>query len=186
MNNTDIIITVGTVVVIGAIGYIAYETLNSINSLENIPQQAYQNYIETPALRNGANSLSNSNNYTNAQVLYNNTQNNTANQNTLNNAFKTSSTNPIILVSSNIESTYGGSSLTQAQLTNQKVLGSASNPYNFLLGYQGQGTYELTTTSGSQIVEQISNQYDYNNSNLATFYALNPQNYAIPQLSVFR
>ena len=168
-----LLIVGGVAVLVG----LAYVFITNIPSITEAISQA----IETPMLQTGADTQTKSNNYQNAKVVYTNTtsQYQTA-LNNLTSQFSNQSPNASIVVSPNnqVESTYGGQPATPQQLApNSQVLGSVNNPYNYLSGYQGAGYYKLTTTSNKNIVQEIANQYDYNNSYLQTFYNANPSAY---------
>lgn len=177
-------------VVIGAavIGGIAlYGMITSAQAVSNIPNDILNipsditNAVYKKSLQSGANNGTNSNNYTNAQILIpNNTAQYQSDLNIMNNAFKNAQTNPVIVVSPNgqTESSYGGNYLSPAQRNIPSTQGSASNPYDYEAGWQGSGMYAITSTqNGAKVSEEIGTLYDYNNSYLNTFITNNPNGY---------
>lgn len=152
-------------------------TTDLINIVPNTLNKIYQNVIETPSLKSGANNATGTNNYDNATIIYTTPSTAGSANNTLNNALKTAQVNPIIVVSPNgqNEATYGG----QPAPMNQSVAGSASKPFDYVSGYQGAGYYYLrNNVQNTTIIDDIANVYDYDNSYLTKFYNANPSQYS--------
>jgi hypothetical protein len=166
MKTGDAVLIIGGLAVLG-IGYIIY---SGISDVVNLPSElggaikALKQNIETGQLQGGANAVSNSNNYSNAKVIY---ANSTSQYDTANLTGYGAPASIIVSPNNQNEGTFGGQPLSYAQLYSGAQGTSVTNAFNYANGWQGVGYYYVVNSAGRTITQELANQYDYNNSYLA-------------------
>ena len=182
MDEENIAIVSGVVIIASAVGYGIYELYNYLNKNPNlqydiIASNPITKYIQAQAIKSQINNENTTAlqkdlfNYPNAKVVYTNTamtiQQYQAIENTLSNPI------PIIDITPTSTNSYNPlpNSFPVSISTNQNPLGTYTNPYNALLGYQGNGIYANIGTL--QIVVPISSQAQFNQ--LMNQYSTNQQ-----------